>query len=65
MDIRTYPLLTIDGAHGMVATGAFGPLFLLCIADNLVKHRILEDTVHELALIGYLTVDPRLHIGIN
>ena len=65
MDIRTYPLLTIHGAHGVVTSGTFWPLFLLGVADDLVKHRILEDTVHKLALIGYLTVNPRLHVHIN
>ena len=49
----------------MVATGTFWPLFLLCVADDLVKHRILEDTVHELAPIGYLLVNPCLHIDVN
>ena len=49
----------------MVATGTFWPLFLLCVPDNLVKHSILEDFVHELAPIGYPTVDPILHILVN
>lgn len=65
MDIGTDPFISIHGSHGVLTTGAFGPLFLLCIADDLVKHRILEDAVHKLALIGYLTVNPRLHVDIN
>ena len=53
------------GSHRSLTLRAFRPLFLLCVVDYLVKHSILEDTVHRLALIGYLTINPRLHIDVN
>ena len=65
MNEGTDPILAIHSSHSMVTPGTFWPLFLLCIPDYLVKHGILEYFVHEMAPIGYLLVNPCLHIDVN
>ena len=51
--------------HWRCAKGAFWPLFLLFMAHDLINHCVLEYSVHKLALVCYLLVNPRLYFSVN
>ena len=64
VNTHTSPFI-IDKTQCGRAMGAFWSLFSLFMAHDLINHRILEYSVHKLALVCYLLVNPRLHIDVD